>query len=222
MKPWSYSSLSSFETCPRRYHLVRVARAVVEPPSEAAAWGTAVHEALERRVKHGEPLPIGMTKYEPFFKRLETVPGERRTEEKFGLTKYLAPCDFDARDCWFRGIVDLSIRHKDKAFIADYKTGKVRENFDQLTLFALAYMRHHPEVERVRAAYLWLQHNMFTCKDIKREGSAALWHEFELRYERLRLAHECDEWKPNPTGLCRGWCPVGRELCEYWRPNARR
>ena len=43
-KPWSYSSLTSYETCPRRYDLVRNKRVVKEPPTEATIWGNKVHD----------------------------------------------------------------------------------------------------------------------------------------------------------------------------------
>jgi hypothetical protein len=49
--PWSYSSLSSFLQCPRRFYLTRVVKEVKEPPTQATLWGQEVHSALELRIK---------------------------------------------------------------------------------------------------------------------------------------------------------------------------
>ena len=45
--PWSYSALTSYETCPKRYQLTRVTKQVTEPQTEATRWGNEVHKALE-------------------------------------------------------------------------------------------------------------------------------------------------------------------------------
>ena len=35
--PWSWSSLQSFETCPRRHYLTKISKEVVEPTTSALA-----------------------------------------------------------------------------------------------------------------------------------------------------------------------------------------
>ena len=39
---WSYSALGAFETCPHRYMVTRVTKAITEPQTEATLWGNRV------------------------------------------------------------------------------------------------------------------------------------------------------------------------------------
>ena len=56
-RPWSYSALSAFETCPRRYQLTRVTKEVVERQHEASIWGNKVHKHLEHYANKTAQLP---------------------------------------------------------------------------------------------------------------------------------------------------------------------
>lgn len=219
MKAWSYSSLSKFETCPRQYQIIKVLKAVSEPPTEATIWGTAVHLALELRVRDGTPLPATMAKFEPIAARLASSKGEVFTELEIGITKDLQQTGFHDSNCWYRGIIDVGSAYTKAVFLGDYKTGKVKANHDQLNLFSAAYLSIRPELEVARSAYIWLAHDKMTRKDIKREIVPEIWNGFRRRIERLELAFEHDKWIPKPSGLCRGWCPVGRGHCEFWTPK---
>ena len=68
--PWSYSALTAYETCPRRYWHTRVAKDVIEPETQALTWGNAVHKALELRAKENKPLPTGMEHWEPLIAKI--------------------------------------------------------------------------------------------------------------------------------------------------------
>ena len=47
MNTWSYSSLSLFKQCPRKYHRLRVVKDVKEDDAEHLIYGNAVHKAAE-------------------------------------------------------------------------------------------------------------------------------------------------------------------------------
>ena len=86
---WSYSRLKNFETCPKRFYEVDVAKRY-QDSTEQLDWGNAVHAALAQAVK-GNPLPSTM----PFKKWIASVgkfQGEKLVEQKFALTKDLLPC----------------------------------------------------------------------------------------------------------------------------------
>ena len=53
---WSYSSLSTFKQCPRKYYHTKVAKDVVEPMSQAMLYGNRVHKAAEEYVRDGKPI----------------------------------------------------------------------------------------------------------------------------------------------------------------------
>jgi len=54
---WSYSSLSLFQQCPRKYYRLRVAKDIKEGETEALIYGKEVHKAAEDYVKDGTPIP---------------------------------------------------------------------------------------------------------------------------------------------------------------------
>ena len=222
MPAWSFSSLSAFETCPRQYQVMRVLKAVKEPETEAQRWGNEVHKALELRVKDGTPLPDTMQKWEPLAARLCASKGEVFAEQKYALTRNLTPTEFFAPDCWHRGIIDVQVLYPQRAFLGDYKTGKVKTDYDQLTLSAASLMAAQPQVESVKVQYLWLAHNKVTSKDVKRDEVPVIWQDFHARVHRLQLSYEKDKWLPKPSGLCNGWCPVGREHCQFWCPKKKK
>ena len=54
---WSYSSISLFQQCPRKYHRLRVVKDIVEPVQEHLLYGSAVHKAAEEYIRDGTPIP---------------------------------------------------------------------------------------------------------------------------------------------------------------------
>ncbi len=205
---WSYSALTSFETCPRRHYELRVAKSVTEPQSEQLRWGNAVHKALELRAKEDKPLPTGMTQWEPLMARLVAVPGWTLTESQYALTSDFQSTHWFGKDVWLRMVLDFGKMKDDKLLALDYKTGKVKPDTDQLKLFAAAMMQVYPDLEKVVTGYVWLKDKKITKETFKRDQLADLWGAFIPRVNRLQAAHDNDKWPENPSGLCRAWCPV--------------
>lgn len=213
--PWSYSSLNAFENCPRRYFLTRIAKLVSEPQTEATLWGNRVHKALELAVKDGTPLPEGLTSYGPIVQRIQNAPLKKVTEQKFGLTSSFQPTTFFAKDVWFRGVIDLTLTGTKKVAVLDYKTGKPKEDGDQLKLFAASAFAQYPWASEVKTSYLWLAHNKTSDKTFYPEDVPGIWQEFTPRVHRMVIAQDEKKFPPNPSGLCRKWCPVGKKLCDF-------
>jgi hypothetical protein len=218
MPAWSYSALSSFETCPRRHYHLRVAKDVIEPESQALTWGNAVHKSLEARVVNDTPLPTGMTQWEPLVAKLIAAPcDERFTERQIALDRAFQPVEWFGREVWVRGVVDIGLRQGNTLLALDYKTGKTKDDFDQLRLFAALLFALYPEAETVKAGYVWLQANKVTKQTFSREDTVSIWNDFLPRVARLEQAHKDKRWPVKPSGLCRAWCPCTG--CEH---NGRR
>lgn len=213
MKPWSYSSLTAFETCPLRYKLTRVTKQVVEPPTEATIWGTTVHTALENRI-NGIPLEDKFTQYEQFVAPLERV-GAPVAEMQIALTKGFDRTAWDAADAWCRGIIDVHVVSGDTAIALDWKTGKPKEDSSQLKLFAAMMFHIYPELTKVKTGFVWLAHDKMTVDVFTREQLSSIWQDFLPRVKRLEVAYEEEKWPARPSGLCRKWCPVGKSLCKH-------
>ena len=212
---WSYSSLSAFETCPKRYHLTKILKQVVEPQTAQTMWGNEVHRALENAVGGVEPLPVRFKAYQPIVSKIIKAPGQKFTEGKFGLTAGFKPTSFFAKDVWFRGVIDLQIVQPKVATAVDWKTGKVKTDGDQMKLFAAATFAQHPYLEQVKTAYVWLAHGKVTSETFTPKDVPVIWQAFTPRVQRMMKALELDRWPPNPSGLCKSYCPVGAKLCEF-------
>ena len=213
--PWSYSALTAFETCQRRFYLTRIAKVVTEKQSEATLHGNAVHKALEQYVGGEAPLPDKYEVYRPMADKLKATPGKKLLEYKFALTRNLTPTTYFAPDAWCRGVIDYALVKTKTAVVADYKTGKRKLDGDQLRLFGGAALSLWPYVERVRTGYLWLQTGVIDQDTFTQEDRQPIFQEFAGRVYRMETALKADTWPPTPSGLCKDWCPVGRTNCEY-------
>lgn len=212
---WSYSSLTAFETCPRRYYLTRIAKEVTEPESEAIKWGNRVHKAMEDYLLQRTPMPAGMESYQGLADRILNKGGEVTAEQKLCLDSSFAPTSWFAKNAWVRGVVDVSVKVGSRMFVGDWKTGKPKPASDQLKLFAALTMAHQPEVEEVITAFVWMAQGRVTADRFTREDIPAIWQEFVPRVQRVEHAMQANKFPPRPSGLCRSWCPVGKKLCEH-------
>ncbi len=211
---WSFSYLNAYETCPRRFYLTKVAKSVVEPQGEALIHGNEVHKAMENAVK-GTPLPEKYKDYIPIVEAVKASPGIKHTELQFGLTKSFAPTGFFAKDVWVRGVLDFVSVNGKSVTILDWKTGKPRPDSDQLKLFAAAARHLYPDATKIKTGYVWLGHGKMDTETFRPEDVPGIWQEFIPRVNRIEESFKSNKFLPNPSGLCKAWCPVPRSLCEF-------
>lgn len=214
-KPWSYSALTAFETCPRRFELTRVSKKVVEPQTEATLWGNKVHKALELYAKGTKPLPPDMEKYGRYVKKIMSYEGKRVVEERVALDRNLRPTKWMAKDVWVRGVIDIGVVGSERAYLLDWKTGKRKPDSDQLKLFAALAFAMYPWIDSVVTGFIWLKEDKFDKQLFTRQQLPEIWSEFLPRLSRVAHAYNENKWAPKPSGLCRNWCPVGKKLCEF-------
>lgn len=210
---WSYSRLRNYETCPSRHYHYDIAKDIIEPESGMLAEGHAVHKALELRIAGGKKLPLGMGHYETVAARLEALPGENYAEQKLALTEKFAPVGFFGKGVWFRTVLDFTNIRNTTAAVIDYKTGKVTGDMTQLQLMSATIFHHAPEVQRVRARLLFLNHDHAERAEFVREDLTEIWGEILPRVKRLQRAIEERDFPPKPSGLCKRYCAV--TSCPY-------
>lgn len=220
-QPWSYSALSDFKNCPRQFYEKRVAKSVKEEPSEHMIYGNKVHKAFENRMKHGTPLPRSLAEHEEYMARLSAVPGTMLVEQKVALSKSLKPCSFFADDVWWRGVIDYGKISEDghHAWLIDYKTGKVKANFDQLAMFAVHTFLARPAIKTIDVKFYWTTTGTESPTTFRRDRMDQIWERFTPDLRQYLDAFRADIWQPRQSGLCNGWCPV--ESCEFWRPKRK-
>ena len=217
--PWSFSALEDFINCPRSYHAKRVIKSVPFEQSAEAAIGVRVHKAFEERLKFGRQLPEHLQEHEFFMEWLDNLPGKHEAERKVALNTKRQPCGYFDKDVWFRGVLDYTKLHKNRALVVDFKTGKPKKDDKQTKLFALSIFIEFPDVQEVRAIYYWTKDQSSTKFDYKVEDVAELWGGFIPDLRQYVQAFKEDIWQPRQSGLCRGWCPV--QECEFWQPKRR-
>lgn len=214
---WSYSSLSLFKQCPRKYYHLRVIRDVVEPETEHLLYGSAVHKAAEDYGRDGVPIPEKFAFIQPMIDTLLAAPGTPLFEHKMAVTREFEPCDFDAPEAWWRGIADLMILQPEErtALLVDYKTGKSAKyaDTDQLKLLGLAIFAQFPEIDTVKAGLLFVVSKEFLEVEIRRENAETLWRPFVKHVGMLEQCQEYDTWNPMPNFTCRNYCAV--KSCEH-------
>lgn len=215
MSAWSYSSLTAYETCPRRYKLTRVTKEVREPQTEATTHGNEVHKALELHVKNEAYLPKKYEKYIPIAESIKQSEGRKVTEMKWAVNQQLRPVEFFAKDAWARGVFDVAIMRPKSVTVLDYKTGKPKTDSDQLKLFAAAAFSHYSYANVVRTGYAWLAYDRLDTEKFERAQAPAIWQEFLPRVNQLEKSVRENSFPPRPSGLCKAWCPVTQKQCEY-------
>ena len=221
MIKWSYSSIKTFDQCPKKYYHLKVARDVEDKAGPEAAYGVEVHKAAEDYIKEGTPIPEKFGFMRPVLEAFEKMPGTKHTEIRFGVKKTDAgyeACKFSDKDAWYRGIADLVILNGDKARVIDYKTGKSAKYADmkQLDLMAGSIFLRYPEVNRIKAALVYVVSNDFITKEYERDNVTKYLNVFSWQLDRLEAAMDSGVFNPVSGPLC-GWCPVVH--CEHHRPR---
>lgn len=215
--PCSYSSLTSFETCPRKHYEEKIAKSVARVHSQAAEDGSLLHKMAEDFINENKPFEH---QYKPQI--IETVAELRVSsqaplfaEVKIAVTRDLSPTLWDAQDCYARAIIDLyqPDKYTGSAYVGDWKTGRSDPFSTQLKFSALMVMSHEQMVKKVNTQYIWLKEKTKTKATIHRDFLEQDWKKFVNRIDKLEKAHEENKWVEKPSGLCKKYCSVG--TCQY-------
>ena len=211
---WSYSQLKNFETCERRNQQIDRLKAFKED-SDQLRWGNAVHDAMAKAIGKGHPLPNTMKGYQPYVDLINRRKDRFNVdvERKLAFTRDFQPCDYFHSKVWFRGVVDVSLLSKQLGAMFDWKTGKVVDDNVQLGLFATMLFCHYPELQRLETAFVWLPADATTKETWTQADMPRLWADLMPRVERMEAAYKTNKYEPNPSGLCKRYCPV--DTCEY-------
>ena len=214
--PASHSFHVAFEQCPRKALHANILRDVERADSKAMAWGRHVHEAMEKRINHGAPLPEELRHYDMTVQ----FPSDYRiaAEVKLAIDSKSQPVDFFSDDVWLRGVLDVVVLNPTKpsfAILIDHKTGKIREDPAELEIHALLLQRHKPELTDIRGWFSWLAHNKLGKIHDLSQTQSTYERIRRTQTEIIRLAALGEKaFSPRQSGLC-PWCPCSTQQCEY-------
>lgn len=216
---WSYSSLKTFEQCPKKYYHLRIAKDVKDEGSDATLYGQELHKAAEDYLKEDKPIPLKFKFVQSVIDVIKDIPGEKHCELKLGVkqtdTGY-EPCGFFDKGVWWRGIGDVVVIQDDVAFSLDYKTSKNAKYADlkQLDILAAALFTHFPQIKKIKSALAFVVSNEFIRKEHFAEMRDSYFATFQPELDRLAAAEETGVWNTNTGPLCK-FCPV--VSCEHNR-----
>jgi hypothetical protein len=219
MTAWSYSSIKTFDQCPKKYYHLKVLKDVKDEGSDATVYGNEAHKAAEEFIKLGVPLPAKFSYLQKILNSLNAIQGEKHCELELGIavtdTGYI-PCAFSDTGRWWRGIADLLIINGESAFLVDYKTSKNAKYADtkQLDVLAGAVFTHYPQLKKLKSALAFVVSNEFVRKEHTADMAKSYLATFTNELERLAGAEETGVWNAKSSPLC-AYCPVTR--CEHHR-----
>jgi hypothetical protein len=209
---WSYSALTTYELCPKKYFHLYVAEKgtperVKDEDSSFSADGKIVHDAMKKRVCDGVEFDLPLRHYEPMAKKFAKAPGKKYGEMKLALTREFEPCGYFDKTVWVRVVIDLSIVQGSTAIVVDWKTGKVKDDPTQMALNAAVLARWMPEIAEFKTLFVWLQSSEITPKNYTPEQFTPVWNGLMPRVAKIEQARKITEFPATPNRLC-GWCPV--------------
>lgn len=202
--PWSFSSWSAYQTCPRQFYELRYAKNITEPASDKVIWGNVVHKALQDNITQGAPIPSSMKHMEPVVQRILAAPGENLAEIELACDVELRPTGFWDESTWVRGKGDLVKINNNKGAAFDWKTGKVKPNSLQLDLMAVMVFAKFPQLEELSTCFVWFQQpSKPTTAKYHRDRAPALLQQFQQGIDDMLWSEANNVWPEKPSGLCR-------------------
>ena len=209
---WSYSKLKNFETCPKRYYNIDVAKLVKEEESEQLTYGNTLHKVLAEAISGKAPLPDHFRHLQSWVDKLTRTDGKLLVEQQLAIDINFGPTEWFSKTAWYRGIADVikivGAPGAQVAVVLDWKTGKILEDGIQLALMAQCVFAHHPDIQKIRTEFVWLKEDATTRADFTRDDMVKVWAGLMPRVQTLENAHKAANFPPKPGYLCRKWCPV--------------
>lgn len=214
---FTYSKLKRFLTCPKQYQQTLVLKTFKDLPNQTGSYGKDVHKSLEAYVKTGTSLPENYKKFQRIVDHVKDLGSEKYTELQLAFNQDNEGCPYYDPDYLCRGIVDLLLLDGEVGWMFDYKLGKSRYyDLKQLSLLSLLVFANFPQVNKIRSGLLFLSEDRFIPnRDLLRSQVTVIWESFIPDLTQLVYSYKANHWPAQPSGLCRGWCPV--KTCEHYR-----
>lgn len=208
----SYTFLRDWHNCPYKAFRKSIKKDLPKfVHTKESKWGDDVHKAFEVRIKHGTAWPQGMEKYEAIAGPLAGLGA--RAEAMLGIRADGGVCDFFDGAVYLRGKLDCSYLRGDTGIVFDWKTGKRREDEDELKIYAVLLKAMYPTLQKITAHFVWLQDNEVGKPHDVSDTEKTL-AEVRSTMNTVQNCIEIEDFPKRPNPLC-GWCDVMD--CEFNR-----
>ena len=201
-KPLSYSGLSLYKRCPRRWHNTYIL-GNREQSGKAAERGTYLHELLESYFQGKTPYPSGNSALAPSQSFMEGLARHDAVAEgEVAVNQNWQPVGYEDEEAFFRGKKDLDIPAGETLLLFDWKSGRV---YDDHVFQGEAYSALTPGFGRyiVHFVYLDQPHTILRWEYSAEEVVAIR----ERLTEQIMEVRSAENYDPIPGDHC-GWCPL--------------
>lgn len=206
----SYSSISNFLQCPRKFKEVNVDYRFKDS-SFAINKGIDIHKTIEDYIKGiSSAYPLGDYDH-PVIKKLrlsynvEKPKGyEIGVEKTFAIDDTYSPCEYKDPKAILRGKIDLYVLTPTVLHVIDWKSGKRRDNKLQATVYDV--LTHH---------LLPNGKHEFTFDYLKEGKDPAISITEKDKDNLVKIIDTIQgsqEFPEKPGPLCK-WCPVPKAFC---------
>lgn len=230
----SWSRLSTYMQCPRKFHLAYISKSFKEEEKSIhLVKGEQLHKQMEEYIlaKNGAAtMPLGFSpevkQSLPYVDKLYSLFDVIHPEAQVACDINWQPCEWFAKETAWRAIWDASALSANKCFIADWKSGKVYpygDGFGQLHLSSIIALERWPELPEVTSAYVYLEHKVVTPIKVTREpvksDGKPIPHLQEVKqyfvewFEKVQMEKA---WDPIVNDNCK-YCQATRAQCKYSR-----
>jgi hypothetical protein len=222
--------------CPRQYELVRAKKIIQSPPSAAGDEGSRIHKLIEDYFNE-DKWDDELLKWKRLLQTYKAKGGEAEAEYAFkwvteitqfedylsyAIPENVVRCEMDDKDSWFRGIIDWLKLDFDNgtAEVVDWKTGRVKPS-TQMQLYAWIIFLAHPEIDRVKCTFHWINHNDQLPQWFDRKDMDKLFQPFQEILETIDNCYETDTWIEIPGEIRKStkrgenctYCPADPTHC---------
>lgn len=204
---FSYSRLEGYETCPKKFYRMNIAKDIKEPSNDKTQFGTDMHLAFASFLKSGKMLPLHLRQHLPMLRQLQQAPGEKVIEQQIAINHEYKQTDWFAADTYCRVISDLTILNGSHGIMFDWKSGKMKDGFDQLRLAAAVMFLIAEELQTISMHYVWTQNKKVTSDKLTREEMPGVWANLMPRLQAYQNAHAHQDF-PARKGMHCVYCWV--------------
>lgn len=232
----SWSRLSTYMQCPRKFHLSYISKSFrEEEKSIHLVKGEQLHKQMEDYIlaRNGAAsMPLGFSaevkQSLPYVDKLYSLFDVIHPEAQVACDINWKSCEWFAKETAWRAIWDASALSANKCFLADWKSGKVYpygEGFGQLHLSSVIALERWEALPEVTSAYVYLEHKVVTPIKVVREPGQVdakgkpIPHLSEVKsyfvqwFEKVQMEKA---WEPIANENCR-YCQATRAQCKYSR-----
>lgn len=169
---WSLSKLGQFTKCRRKFLYSYIQR-LPSKKGVAASRGIEMHAQIEAYFISQAELPAPLAHYQEWFDVLRGM--DHTAEEKLAMREGWLSCVWEDPDAWWKGVLDLSVRQAPRAWVFDWKSGKIYpDHEDQKELYAIATFVRYEDIHEIESTHVYLDLGKNTTVRYRREQLPAL------------------------------------------------